>query len=179
MAPAVGFFGRAAELGALAVALKMTGGGDGRRVLLIQGEPGMGKTTLCAEFARAAHIDGAVVLYGRCEDELGVPYQPFAEALAHYVAHASRDDLMAHFARHGSELVALVPGVAERLGELAPSAGGDAESQRHLLFAAVAAGSPPCRLHGPSSSSSTISIGLTRRRCCCSGTWWVPNPCPG
>ncbi|MCA1845424.1 MAG: adenylate/guanylate cyclase domain-containing protein, partial [Actinobacteria bacterium] len=72
--PPVGFFGRSAELASLVETLKAVNGGGGRRLVLVSGEPGMGKTTLCGEFARQAHGQGATVLYGRCEDELAVPY---------------------------------------------------------------------------------------------------------
>ena len=51
------------------------------QVAMIGGEPGIGKTRLAAEFARAAHAQGATVLFGRCDEDLGIPYQPFAEAL--------------------------------------------------------------------------------------------------
>ena len=47
--------------------------------------PGIGKTRLLAEFARAVHGRGALVLYGRCEEEPTVPYQPFVEALEPFV----------------------------------------------------------------------------------------------
>ena len=48
----------------------------------------MGKTRLAAELAGRVHDDGATVLAGRCDEDLGVPYQPFVEALRHFVDHA-------------------------------------------------------------------------------------------
>jgi len=39
-----------------------------RRVVLLAGEPGAGKTRLASEFARAAYDDGALVLGGRCDE---------------------------------------------------------------------------------------------------------------
>jgi class 3 adenylate cyclase len=135
--PPVGFFGRRPELGVLEDALKGAGAGDGRRVVLLAGEPGMGKTTLCTEFARAAHAQGGIVLYGRCEEDLGAPYQPFAEALDHFVAHAPLDRLTNHVAEHGGELAALVPGLGRRLGALPPAGSAEPETQRFRLFAAV------------------------------------------
>ena len=33
-----------------------------------------------SERARLVHEAGALVLYGRCDEDLGAPYQPFAEA---------------------------------------------------------------------------------------------------
>ncbi len=51
------------------------------RLALLAGEPGIGKTSLAAAAARAAHRSGARVLYGRNEQYLGVPYQAWREAL--------------------------------------------------------------------------------------------------
>jgi AAA ATPase domain len=57
----------------------------GPRLTLIYGEPGIGKTRLATEFALRARADGAIVLYGRCDEEPWLPQQPFVEALRHYV----------------------------------------------------------------------------------------------
>ena len=54
----------------------------GRRVAMLVGEPGIGKTRLAAEFCRSAHKEGALVLLGRCYEESLVPYQAFVEACA-------------------------------------------------------------------------------------------------
>jgi DNA-binding SARP family transcriptional activator len=50
----------------------------GSAVVLVAGEAGIGKTRLAAELARSLP---ASVLYGRCDEGLAVPYQPFVEAL--------------------------------------------------------------------------------------------------
>ena len=50
--------------------------------MLLAGEPGVGKTRTAAEVARSAFTEGALVLFGRCDEGLGVPYQPFVEALS-------------------------------------------------------------------------------------------------
>src|SRR4029077_8115476 len=57
--------------------------GSGPQLAYLCGDPGIGKTRLAAEFARAAYRSGAIVLAGRCDREQIVPYQPFAEALKH------------------------------------------------------------------------------------------------
>ena len=93
-------------------ATKRVATGEGREVLLVSGEAGLGKTTLVAEAARSAFDDGACVLFGHCEEDLATPYQLFAEALGHYVTHANEEDLLAHVAEHGSELARLVPALA-------------------------------------------------------------------
>jgi class 3 adenylate cyclase/tetratricopeptide (TPR) repeat protein len=129
------FVGRAREREGLVESLKAVGAGA-RRVVLVSGEPGIGKTALCAAFAREAFAGGAVVLYGRCDEDLGIPYQPWAEALAHLVGHAPDDLLAAHVEARGGELVRLAPALATRT-ELTVASSSDGESERYLLFGAV------------------------------------------
>ena len=59
-----------------------------RRGVLLAGDAGIGKTSLAALVAEEAHMRGTAVLYGRCDEDLPVPYRPFAEALGHLVQHA-------------------------------------------------------------------------------------------
>jgi class 3 adenylate cyclase/tetratricopeptide (TPR) repeat protein len=135
--PVAGVVGREAERSTMADAFKRVAGGDGRALLLVSGEAGLGKTTVVAETARAAFDVGACVLFGHCEEDLATPYQLFAEALGHYVTHAREDQLVAHVAAHGSDLAGLVPALASRLPGLPPSKATDADTERYLLFAAV------------------------------------------
>ncbi|MGP0029941.1 MAG: ATP-binding protein [Acidimicrobiales bacterium] len=135
--PSVGVVGREHEMGVLAEAAKRVMQGDGREVVLVSGEAGLGKTTLVAEAARAAHDDGACVLFGHCEEDLGTPYQLFAEALGYFVTYAPEEDLLVHIEAHGSELSRLVPALASRAPDLPPSKATDTDTERYLLFAAV------------------------------------------
>jgi class 3 adenylate cyclase/tetratricopeptide (TPR) repeat protein len=107
-------------------------------VLLVAGEAGVGKTRLAAAAATMAHRDGALVLYGRCDEGLGVPYQPFAEALGSYVSVASPLSLAVQLGSSGHELTRVLPGLAERVAGLAPPTSGEPETQRWLLFQAAA-----------------------------------------
>jgi len=104
--------------------------------VLIAGEPGIGKTRLMAEAAAAFHDEGAAVLYGRCEEELGVPYQPFAEALRRYVELGPQPVLAAHVERRGGELIRLVPELAGRVAVPAPP-DTNPEAEQYLLFGAM------------------------------------------
>ncbi len=72
--------GREREL-ALLRALWARAGRDGRTAVLVTGEPGIGKTRLVAELAAEVHAQGAVVLYGRAEEEALVPYEPIVACL--------------------------------------------------------------------------------------------------
>ena len=76
------FVGRDAELEQLRQALASTISGDGS-LILIHGEPGIGKTTLARTFVREAERRGATVLWGRGYDgEWLPPYTPWLEALS-------------------------------------------------------------------------------------------------
>ena len=130
------FVGRDREGAALETAFDAVRGDEGVRVALLAGEPGVGKTTLAARFARVAYGKGAVVLYGHCDEGLGIPYQPWAETLSHLVRHAPEAVLGAHVAARGGELGRLVPDLAQRV-RVRPLASTDPEADRYRLFSAV------------------------------------------
>ena len=132
------FVGRTAELGRLNE-LWADIGRRTPRVAVVAGEPGVGKTRLAAEFARQVHADGRMVLAGRCDEDLGVPYQPFVEALRQFVDHTPAALLDQGLGRHGGELVRLVPEIAQRRPDLPPGLRSDPETERYRLFDAVAA----------------------------------------
>ena len=106
-----------------------------RRIALLAGEPGIGKTRLASQLAAQLHGQGALVLGGRCDEDLGVPYQPFVEALRYYSEHATELRL----GRFGGELSRLVPELADTVPGLAPPLRSDPETERYRLFDAVAA----------------------------------------
>jgi len=62
--------------------------GGVRRLALVTGEAGIGKTRLAAEAALRCHAGGADVLHGRCSDDAPVPYQAIAEAIRPLLAGA-------------------------------------------------------------------------------------------
>ncbi len=86
------FVGREPELAVLADAWKQAVGGA-RHVVVVSGEAGIGKTRLTTEAARRVQQDGGLVLFGRCDQEAIVPYQPVVEALDGLVAATPADEL--------------------------------------------------------------------------------------
>ena len=127
-----GYVGRRDVIDSLRATWQAVSAGAPRAVLLA-GEPGIGKTRTAAEVARLAQAGGATVLYGRCDEDLGVPYQPFVEALDHFTAHGPRTDL----GRLPGELSRLLPELRERAPGLPAPVATDPRSEEHRLFEAV------------------------------------------
>ena len=128
------FAGRAEPLERLRQRWKEAITGE-RRLVLIGGEPGVGKTRLATALASELHADGAIVLAGRCDEDLGVPYQPLVEALRHYVVKAPTPRL----GQHRGELARLVPELPQLIRGLPEPIRSDPETERYRLFDAVAA----------------------------------------
>lgn len=130
------FVGRARELAELLADWHQTVLA-GTRAVLIAGEPGVGKTRLAGEWGRQAYDQGAVVLYGRSDEDLGAPYQPFAEALRTLVPCVGTSRLRG--LRGVEALLPLVPGLTDVLPDLAAPPHGDPDTERYALFDAVVA----------------------------------------
>lgn len=76
------FVGRRSELARIGAAWRrVSAGGGPAQVVLLAGEAGIGKSRLAARFAADAGASGATVLYGSCEEQALVPYEPFSEAV--------------------------------------------------------------------------------------------------
>jgi DNA-binding SARP family transcriptional activator len=116
------FVGRARELAALDAGLADALAGRGR-IVLIAGEPGIGKSRLIDELAARARAQDVQVLVGRCWEAGGAPaYWPWVQALRSHLPEAKRDAVA---------LAELVP------GHEVPAL--DADGGRFRLFAAVGA----------------------------------------
>ena len=75
------FVGREAELGRLVQALDRAIAHDGRLMLLV-GEPGIGKTRIARELALRAAALGVAVRWGRCQETVAAPpYWPWVQVL--------------------------------------------------------------------------------------------------
>ena len=74
------FVGRARQLAWLHQLWEDVVGGE-RRLALLVGEPGIGKTRLLAQFAASVCDLGAAVIYGRADEDALISYQPFVQAI--------------------------------------------------------------------------------------------------
>jgi hypothetical protein len=132
--------GRDRELGELDAALHSAESGKGTLVLVV-GEPGIGKTRLASDFANEAAVRGARVTWGRAWEAGGAPaYWPWIEALRPLasVAKQATDAERARLAPLAlllPELEASADGSGTR-AQAAPPAGDPAQS-RFRLFEAV------------------------------------------
>jgi class 3 adenylate cyclase len=133
--PAAQFVGRQNEKQLLERAWKQAAEG-GPRLVLMGGEPGIGKTTLATAFATSVFEQGANVLYGRCDEDLGIPYQPWVEAIGHVVRCGPEELFESQIPPRMAELARLAPELADRTGVAVSGTVAD-ESERYLLFGGV------------------------------------------
>jgi len=129
------FVGRQAEWRVLEAAWTAVRAG-GRQTVLVGGEAGAGKTRLAVEFARSCHDAGATLLFGGCDPELVVPYQPWVQALDHLFRFLPPDELDDDVAEDLQVLAPLLPRLS-RTGTRPSRARSDADAERYRLFNAV------------------------------------------
>jgi len=136
----VDFVGREAELRQMLDVWERARSGQ-HQLLLIGGEPGIGKTRLSFEFGRRRAAEGSTVLVGSSDEENLVPYQPLVESLAWYARHCPQAELRAQLAAIGGdiELGPLLPELRSRIADLPGSSIVDSEGRRYRFFEAVSA----------------------------------------
>jgi DNA-binding CsgD family transcriptional regulator len=137
--PAEVFVGRHHEVEAMCAALDAACAGRGSLVLLA-GEPGIGKTRTALELAPRAAQRAARILWGRCHEEEGAPpYWPWVQILRAATAGQSAEALRADLDAGAGEIAEIVPEVRARLPDLDPPAPlGDPSSTRFRLFGSIA-----------------------------------------
>lgn len=123
-----GFFGRAGELEAFDELRKRAESGRRCQVVFVAGEAGLGKTALVAQAARAAHADGAVVVFGHADEDLGVAYRPWIEIASSLVRDAAPEAVAALRSAQRGALGRLVPEIAAGADRV-----GDPDTERLLL----------------------------------------------
>ncbi len=131
------FVGRADVMASLTTKLEEARAGKGSLVMLV-GEPGIGKTRTAEEFCDHARQSGAMVLWGRCYDgEWAAPFSPFMEAIKEYAISASSDELTQRLGADAGVLARIVPMLRERLPDIAEPPQIPAEGERYRLLEAA------------------------------------------
>jgi len=129
------FVGRDAEAGELRRLLDRMLTGQGGMVL-IGGEPGVGKTRLARELLAAARERGCICLTGHCYEMEGAPpFMPFVEIVeqtVHMVPQAAR----AAMGEYAAEIAAMVPSLRRSYSDIPPLPDVPTEQQRRLIFGA-------------------------------------------
>jgi hypothetical protein len=129
------FVGRHAEI-ELAWASRLEATAE-RVLLLIKGEPGIGKTRLVAEIASRAAAAGDLVIHGRWDEENLAPYQALREAMGDLICafpnSALRDDLGAY----AGDVARIVPELSDHLRLDVSMPGSTAEPDRYRIFEGV------------------------------------------
>ena len=173
--PPRGMVGRERELASLLSALDDAASRSGRLVL-ISGEPGVGKTRMADEVAAAADAKRMAILVGHCsEHDEAVAYLPFVEILEDFIDRASNPDVLrAALGDQGPELARLIPKLKNILPELPPPLDlPSAQARRHLFncvfdFVARIASEQPTLmiledLHWADDSTLSLLDHLTQR----------------
>ena len=131
------FVGRGPELAALRERLAAAGHGAGA-VVLLAGEPGIGKTRTAEEFATVAEEHGAAVLWGRClEGEGAPPFWPWIQILRSHARDRDPAILRAELGTGGADLAQIAPLLRERVPDLPPLPTAAPDPSRFRLFDAV------------------------------------------
>jgi class 3 adenylate cyclase/tetratricopeptide (TPR) repeat protein len=132
------FVGREPELERLARALAETAVGRGGLVMVL-GDPGMGKTRTTEELAERARREGMDVAWGHCyEGDWAPPYGPFVEVLEALAASTEQGELRADLGDGGGVLAQLVPGLRRVLPDLPEAVPLQPDEERFRLIDAMA-----------------------------------------
>ena len=132
------FVGRERELAELRAVLDDACAGHGR-LLLLSGEPGIGKTRLAEEISHDAAARGMRVVWGRGWEGGGAPaYWPLIQILRACVEDRDSESLKALVGPSPSEIALLIPELKLSLPSIETKATTDSESARFRLFDTVA-----------------------------------------
>ena len=121
-------------MGELKTALEETIDGHGRVVLLL-GEPGIGKTRTADELSAVARQRGAAVLVGRCYEGDGAPaFWPWVQVRAPPCAPATPRPSAPRWAPARPAIAQIVAELADRLSDVSPLPALEPEQARFRLF---------------------------------------------
>jgi predicted ATPase len=131
------FVGRQREMDELKAALEEALSGHGQLVMLV-GEPGIGKTRTAQELAARAETRGAQVLWGWCYEEEGAPpYWPWLQPIRAYVQQRDSEQLQSEMGPGAADIAEVVSEVRGKLPSLEPPPALPPEQARFRLFGSI------------------------------------------
>jgi len=133
-----GFIGRQPELAVLTAAFDEALAGRGQ-VVMLAGEPGIGKTRLAQELVSHAGSMDAQVLWGWCYEGEGAPsYWPWVDSLRTYVQNIGPDMLRKQLGTGAAPIAEMIPEVLAVLDGVEAATDMEPDQARFRLFDSVA-----------------------------------------
>ena len=129
-----GLVGRDRELDDLRAAMSHAAQGHGRLVL-IGGEPGIGKSRLADELAGQAREAGHIVLWGRGWEDAGAPpYWPWVQILRSYVRGTDLERIRQQLGPRAADVAQMLPELRDLFPEIELRPGTESDTARFQLF---------------------------------------------
>jgi tetratricopeptide (TPR) repeat protein len=131
------FVGREPELKQLQSAFDGAISGQGA-LMMVTGEPGIGKTALCEQLSTYVTLRGGRTLVGHCYEagSLSLPYLAFVEALRSYVLSRDPKDLKEELGSGAADVARIISEIRERL-KIKLRTQKDPEEERYRLLQGV------------------------------------------
>ena len=108
------------------------------RLVMLAGEPGIGKTRLVQELASRAKESGTQVLWGWCYEGEGAPsYWPWVDSLRTYIQSTEPDLLKIQLGNGAATIGEMIPEVLEMLDGVQPAPTMEPDQARFRLFDAI------------------------------------------
>jgi class 3 adenylate cyclase len=128
------FVGREREMEKLLAGLEDALAGRGRLMMLV-GEPGIGKTRTAQELLTYARLRGARVLIGRSVESEGAPaFWPWVQMARSYIEERGAEDAAAEMGAGAADIAQVLPELREKIPGLPAAQPGDPEEARFRYF---------------------------------------------
>jgi eukaryotic-like serine/threonine-protein kinase len=137
--------GRDRELLEATAVWRQTQAGNGH-ILLLSGEPGIGKTRLARELLAQAAVSGSTILSGICYSEGGVPYSPFPELIKESFSKQKGNLDLPEFVL--TDLMHICPELAPKFPHI-PHPKLDPQTEQQRLFESIATWLEVLTAHNP------------------------------
>ena len=131
------FVGRQRELVQLRAAMDAAAAGSGR-VVMLAGEPGIGKTRIAQELSSYAESLGAQAWWGMCVEQLGAPpYWPWVQPLRSYIQRSETQVLSDQLGAGAADISEIVTELHDKFPDLSPASPLEPEQARFRLFDSI------------------------------------------